>query len=925
MKRTCSLLLVVSFAVVVVTPGNAFSGPGQTQKALITAEDAEVDAGQVGSNGSRNRVIPGPMSANGRITAWVSDQSDIVPGDTNGERDIFARDLLTGETMIVSLADDGTPANDGSSDPAPSGDGRYIAFKSAATNLIPGDPAPVGGVFVHDLVTGTNDRISVSSTGEQANKPVFDAVPSHDGRFVVFETTATNLDPRDTNLYPDIYVHDRMTGTTKVVSVDSEGNVQDGGALFPDISPDGRYVAFQSYAPLVPIDTNGRQDIYVHDTETGKTEIASVSNDGVVGDQDSRTASISEGGRYVTFSSTAATLVPQDTNGAADIFVRDLVSDRTRRITVTSSGAEAQSGGTAFTPGSHFPSISPEGRFVAYQSDAPNLMPDDTSDWDVFVHDLVTGSTTLGVRGLDEAVPDMGAGTPELGSDGRYLTFISGSKNLVPEETAWFAMYVRDRGPSAGVGALSATAAGDTITAQGWATFSGDLVAAEQDPADDAGEPGRALGSELTGASFSVRPELEDVFVRWEVAHLPSARSVVAGAPGVVHAAAFEVGEVRYEIRAARVGATGVPPRAPSFGLYRCDPTCTETQQLQGGYGESGMEITTSVDLAALGLDEPSAVMKGVAAFSGPGEAAAGVLHRLDEVALGDIAVPEIEITTAVAMAGTDPGDVVFEEPADFSDGRFTSDLSVRDLAPGEYDVWARGCLGQRCGVASAPVTLGGGPTPTPSTSPTGTPTPEPTGSPQPATTTVSFTDRSRTAGQFSDESMFEARLTDTEGNPVLGAELAFELTGEESSRRFTAVTDAEGVAAVTPALQERPGAYQLTVRYAGDDAHLGSADINLFVVDKEDTDLELSTRGQGNDRSLRARLFDPDAPSSGIAGRTIDFYSDSSLIGTSQTDQDGIATVPVPPGHRGANRDYEAVFAGDDFYLPARRLARGN
>lgn len=658
--------------------------------------------GQAGTRGGRNRVIPGPMSGNGRITAWVSDDADIVPGDTNGEQDVFARDLLTGETMLVSVADDGSPANEGSSDPAPSGDGRYVAFRSAASNLIPGDTARVGGLFVHDLVTGRNERVSVSSTGDQANKAVFDPVMSHDGRFVVFESTATNLDPRDTNLYPDIYVHDRETRTTKVVSVDSERNVvQDGGALFPDISPDGRYVAFQSFAALVPDDTNGTQDVYVHDTVTGETEIASVSTEGLLADRDSRTATISAGGRYVAFSSYATTLVPQDTNGAADIFVRDRQTDTTRRISVTSSGTEAQSGGTPFTPGSYFPSISANGRYVAYQTDAPNLMQNDTRDWDVFVHDLVTGSTTLGVRGLDEAVPDMGAGTPELGSDGRHVTFLSGSTNLVPEETDWFAMYVRDRGPTAGVGAVTAEVVGDSISAQGWATFAGDLLASAEDPVADAAAPASVLGSELTGFSVAVRPELEDLFVRWELAHLPAIRGAAAGIPGVVHGAAFEVDGVRYELRVARLGA-----RAPFFGLFRCDPTCMEVQELQGGYGESGREITTSVDIASLGLDQPGAVMKDVIAFSGPGEAAVGALHHLDEMTLADVSVPEVEIRTGIAAAGADPRDVVFDGMASITDGRFAAELSVEHLAPGDYDVWTRGCLGERCGAAVASVTI---------------------------------------------------------------------------------------------------------------------------------------------------------------------------------------------------------------------------
>jgi Tol biopolymer transport system component len=864
------------------------------------------------------------MSANGRVAAWDSYATDFVADDTNGSEDVFARDLVSGETVRVSVASDGTQADLAASDPAVSGDGRFVAFSSDARNLVAGDTNAKRDVFVHDLLTGTTERVSISSADAQANNTSVDPALSYDGRFVAFISYASNLVDADRNLYPDIYVHDRVTGTTEVVSVDSEGNVADGGALYPDIASNGRYIAFSSSADaLVPGDANGRQDVFVHDRQTGETEIVSISTDGVAGNRDSREPSISDDGRRVSFTSFAATLVPLDANGAADIFVRDRTAGTTRRVSATSSGAEAMSGGTPFAPGSFFASLSPDGRYVAYQSDAPNLMEDDTPDFDVFIHDLVTGSTTPVAHGLDGLQPDKGAGLPEIGPDGRHVAFLSDSTNLVAEgNDRWDDMFVHDRGPSTGVGGLSAEVVGGSVNAEGWATFSGAEIAALRDPTDDAIDGTGSLGGELSGVSIAYRPESGDLFARWEVTELPAARTNAAGAPGVVHGISFQVDGTDYELRAMRIGATGVPPGAPLFAIYRCDPHCLQIERLDGGYGATGFEISTSVELSSLSAVQGD-VLSDIVAYAGAGEAATPAAARFDEVALGDVPIPRTRIEIGIAPVGSAPGDVVFDSTVQLVDGRFSFQRPLASLVAGGYDLWARGCLGDRCGAASTPITIGAttpSPTDTPTESPssTGSPSSSPSESPQPDTTTVAFTDLSAESGQHSDETFFEARLTDADGDPVSGAELIFELAGEESERSFTATTDENGVASVTPILDEKPGPHQLTVRYAGDDARGGSADATTFVVDKEDTDLELTVAGNGNNRTLKARLSDRDTPSHGVADRTIDFYADGELIGSGTTDEDGIATLKPPPRYRGGKHDFEARFEGDDHYLRA-------
>jgi subtilisin family serine protease len=208
-------------------------------------------------------------------------------------------------------------------------------------------------------------------------------------------------------------------------------------------------------------------------------------------------------------------------------------------------------------------------------------------------------------------------------------------------------------------------------------------------------------------------------------------------------------------------------------------------------------------------------------------------------------------------------------------------------------------------------------PTETPSSIPTESPTPTPTETP-PETPTVSFTDNTPESGQFSDQTIFEARLTDSEGTPIQGADLTFELTGAESSRTFEATTDENGVARVTPTLEEKPGPYQLTVRYPGDDTRAASADTTGFLVDKEDSDTELTVSGRGKNRTLTARLFDRDTTTDGIEDRTIDFYADGELIGSATTGGNGVATLEVPPRFRGGKHDFEARFTGDDYYRPS-------
>ena len=299
------------------------------------------------------------VSGDGRYVAFQSSANNLVAGDTNGAGDIFVHDSQTGQTTRVSVDSTGVQANSifGSSDSSISVDGRYVAFISNGTNLVPGDTNGIQDVFVHDRQTGQTERVSISSTGAQANGGVNNPYISGDGRYVTFASTASNLVAGDSNGVSDIFVHDRQTGQTSRVSVDSAGDQGNSHSEFPVISGDGRFVAFQSVATdLVAGDTNSSADIFVHDRQTGQTTRASKNSSGVQANSASLSPAISQDGNFVTFESFATNLVSGDTNGFYDIFVHDLQTGQTSRVSVDSSGNQA------LGHDSLNPSISSDGR-----------------------------------------------------------------------------------------------------------------------------------------------------------------------------------------------------------------------------------------------------------------------------------------------------------------------------------------------------------------------------------------------------------------------------------------------------------------------------------------------------------------------------------------------------------------------------------
>jgi Tol biopolymer transport system component len=404
-------------------------GSAWAQTIAALAETSRVSVASDGSQGNSHSRHPS-ISVDGRFLAFASEASNLVLDDTNGYADIFVHDRQTGQTSRVSVATDGMQANGESWNATISADGRYVAFESRASNLVPAYIYGTWDIFVHDRQTGQTSLVSVASDGTQGDCCSTQPSISANGRYVAFQSLAGNLVSGDTNGTEDIFVHDRQTGQTSLVSVASDGTQGNSDSRRPSISADGRFVAFDSMASnLVAGDINGAWDVFVHDRQTGQTSRVSVASDGTQANGEAWLPSISADGRYVGFNSTASNLVSDDTNSSMDVFVHDRQTGQTSRVSVASDRSQANNYSWA-------PAVSPDGRFVAFSSGASNLVPGDTNDvGDVFVHDRQTGQTSRVSVASDGTEGNSHSGWPSISADGRTVAFESWASTLVPGDT----------------------------------------------------------------------------------------------------------------------------------------------------------------------------------------------------------------------------------------------------------------------------------------------------------------------------------------------------------------------------------------------------------------------------------------------------------------------------------------------------------
>lgn len=422
-RRVCCAC--VAGAICLVGAGAVVTGPAHAQ----TTARVSVATGNRQSSGE---AWLSALSADGRYIAFESDAPDLVGGDTNGVADVFVHDRQTKVTARVSISTLGAQGSADSMEPSLSADGRFVAFSSYAQELVGDDRNGVSDIFVRDRQTAMTTRVSVATDGVEATGHSFSPSMSADGRHVSFWSAASNLVADDTNVGWDVFVHDRATATTTRVSV-ATGGVQGSGDTAPwwpsPLSGNGVFVAYTSEASdLVSHDTNEASDVFLHDQQTRVTTRLSVDAGGGEGSDGSGCPSISADGRYVVFSSAAPNLVPGDTNGSPDAFLHDRLLGTTTRVSERPDGSPAP--GTSI-----FAVISADGRHVAFASMA-SLAPDGISHhFDVFVHDRLGRVTARVSIGPGAAAGNGMSFFPALSGDGRFVAYASEASNLVAGDT----------------------------------------------------------------------------------------------------------------------------------------------------------------------------------------------------------------------------------------------------------------------------------------------------------------------------------------------------------------------------------------------------------------------------------------------------------------------------------------------------------
>jgi Tol biopolymer transport system component len=382
------------------------------------------------------------LSADGRYVAFASTASNLVPGDTNGVSDVFVRDGWTGLVERVSVSTAGVQADAESLAPHISADGRFVAFASEANNLVAGfTTGAARDVFLRDRELGTTRVVTVASNGLHSNGDCTKPRVSDDGRYVSFEGSATNLVPGLTTSVYQVFRRD-MQGGTALVSMTLAGQGGNGFSWNGDMSGDGRYVCFvSSVGDFVAGDTNNFSDCFRRDMQTGVTRRVSVSSSGLQANGNAFVNSaISHDGRWVAFSSAAANLAPGEFGASYDIFLHDTASSQTFRISQNSAGQAANGN-------SYDPAVSNDGRYVAFQSFATNLDPLDTDlQSDVFLRDRQLGITRLVSRSASAGGNDSSY-LASMAADASVVGFHSSSSNLVPDDTnQQFDVFVRDLG-----------------------------------------------------------------------------------------------------------------------------------------------------------------------------------------------------------------------------------------------------------------------------------------------------------------------------------------------------------------------------------------------------------------------------------------------------------------------------------------------
>jgi Tol biopolymer transport system component len=384
-----------------------------------------------GSADSSYGIMPTDVSADGRFVAFAKDGDGVVEGDSNGAIDLFVRDRSTGATEGIGVNEQGELV--GAFGGTVSDDGRFVAFV-ASDGILADDTNGFSDVFLRDREAGTTILVTRGAEGSAANGQPGVPQISGDGRFVAYESQASNLVAGDTNESGDVFLYDVQSGTTTLASAGRTGASARGWSSGPSISADGRYVAFSSTAwDLHPtLNTFGGQ-VFLYDRITGAVSVVSVDEWGQPGSYGaSFDASISADGNLVAFSSLSSTLDPADRNDQADVFVHDRAAGTTRRVSLPRGAAVT---GEESNGRSDEPQINGDGSIVTFRSDATNLVPDDANEAsDAFAVTLPTGAIARLSSAVDGSAANGWTQSPLVAADGSLAIFSSSATNLAGDD-----------------------------------------------------------------------------------------------------------------------------------------------------------------------------------------------------------------------------------------------------------------------------------------------------------------------------------------------------------------------------------------------------------------------------------------------------------------------------------------------------------
>ena len=413
--------------------------------AVAAGRDFELLSINAGDTASGNGASLNPVvSSNGRFVAFASEAANLVANDNNRARDVFWRDRVAGTTRLVSRTPAGASGNAASDAPVISPDGRYVAFHSRASNLVPNDNNADYDVFLWDSTDNSVTLVSRTPTGGSGAGASYSPQLSTSGRVVSFASTAADLVAHDTNGTADAFARDLDLGVTYLASVNTNGFSGNGSAGVPVLSANGRYVAFLSRAnDLVTNDFNSLNDVFVHDLQTRETKLVSVNVAGTgAGNRLSFDPVISADGRYIAFSSQATNLVTlPDENNFPDVFVRDMQLGVTKLVSVNAAGTAAGGNGgvPAVLPASFTPFLSADGTKVLFASLAADLVANDTNGkQDVFLRDHLNDTTTListNRYGTGAGNAASGLGAYSMSADLRYVAFFSEASDVGTADT----------------------------------------------------------------------------------------------------------------------------------------------------------------------------------------------------------------------------------------------------------------------------------------------------------------------------------------------------------------------------------------------------------------------------------------------------------------------------------------------------------